>query len=66
MEYKDLAVQILSSLSSDKYTPAQGDYAGFLLKHSVGNFPRNSEIDVAINYADYYYLEALLRLKNLE
>jgi hypothetical protein len=34
--------------------------------HSVGNYPLNDEIDVAINYADYYYLEALLRCARLE
>ena len=34
---------------------------GFLLLHSTGNYPGNDEIDVPINYADYYYLEALLR-----
>ena len=27
--------------------------------------PKKGEIDVPINYADYYYLEAMLRLKNL-
>jgi hypothetical protein len=34
--------------------------------HSVGNYPQDDEIDVAINYADYYYLEALLRCAALE
>jgi hypothetical protein len=36
---------------------------GFLLLHSTGNYPAKDEIDVSINYADYYYLEALLRRK---
>ena len=31
--------------------------------HSTGAAPFNSEVDVPLNYADYYYLEALLRLK---
>lgn len=61
--YKELAENILKSLSSDKYFSEYGKNGGFLLEHSMGNFPRNSEIDVPINYADYYYLEALLRLK---
>jgi hypothetical protein len=26
----------------------------------------NSEVDVPLNYADYYYLEALLRAKQLK
>jgi len=33
------------------------DNGHFLLSHSVGNYPINDEIDVAINYADYYYIE---------
>jgi len=34
------------------------------LKHSVGHLPANSEVDVPLTYADYYYLEALHRFKN--
>ena len=34
---------------------------GFLLKHCVGNLPGNSEVDVPLTYADYYFLEALSR-----
>ena len=41
-------------------------YSQFLLMHSVGNYPQNDEIDVAINYADYYYLEALGRCADLQ
>lgn len=63
--YKELAENILKSLSSDKYFSKYGENKGFLLMHSVGNFPKKSEIDVPINYADYYYLEALLRLKRI-
>ncbi|WP_045033608.1 BNR-4 repeat-containing protein [Draconibacterium sediminis] len=63
--YKTLAINILKSLSSEKYFSEYGENCGFLLKHSVGNFPKVSEIDVPINYADYYCLEALLRLKKL-
>ena len=65
-EYLTLAKNILKSLSSDKYFSKYGKNSGFILEHSVGNFPKNGEIDVPINYADYYYLEALLRLKNLK
>jgi chondroitin AC lyase len=42
-----------------------GTNAFFLLKHSVGSFPHNAEIDVPIVYADYYYLEALLRYQRI-
>ncbi|WP_018625862.1 glycoside hydrolase family 88 protein [Niabella aurantiaca] len=57
--YFDYAEDILKSLSSDKYLAAPGDNHFFILKHSVGAFLFNSEIDTPINYADYYYLEAL-------
>ncbi len=38
----------------------------FILKHSTGALPNNSEIDTPINYADYYFLEAMYRLKQLK
>lgn len=60
--YKKMADLILSNLSA-KYTSKQGENKGFLLDHSTGNKPSNGEIDVPIIYADYYYLEALLRYK---
>lgn len=59
--YKDAAVKMLTSLSSDKYQCGKNKPA-FLL-HSTGHWPNTSEIDAAIIYADYYYIEALLRLK---
>ncbi len=62
-KYKAAADKILASLST-KYTSAPGATYGFLLEHSTGHRPAKSEIDVPINYADYYYLEALLRYKN--
>ena len=39
---------------------------GFLLLHSTGNYPAKDEIDVPINYADYYYLEALHRRASMK
>ena len=61
--YRDFAEQTLRSLSSDAYLAALGDNHGFLLKHATGHKPANSEIDVPLNYADYYFLEALLRMQ---
>jgi hypothetical protein len=55
----------LRALSSTSYRAATGTNNQFLLMHSVGNYPANDEIDVAINYADYYYLEALGRCADL-
>jgi hypothetical protein len=69
--YRAGAVRILTSLASPAYFAAQGENGDFLLMHCVGNKPgriatgKDGEVDVPLNYADYYFLEALLRLKNL-
>ena len=63
-EYRDSAVKMLASLSSEEYR--SGDKRHSFLDHSTGHKPAGSEIDAAIVYADYYYIEALLRLKKLE
>lgn len=55
------AEKILKSLSGKDYLAVKGNNAGFILKHSTGSLPHGSEIDVPLNYADYYYLEALLK-----
>ncbi len=59
--YLDTACKILRTLASDEYLAQEGEIQGFLLKHSVGNKPSNSEVDVPLTYADYYFLEALTR-----
>lgn len=62
-KYKEAAGKMLCSLSSDKYQSRDTNVA-FLL-HSTGHWPAKSEIDASIIYADYYYIEALLRLKRI-
>jgi unsaturated chondroitin disaccharide hydrolase len=62
--YRDHALGILRSLSGPDYAAATGTNHHFLLMHSVGHYGVSEE-DVAINYADYYYLEALLRCSGL-
>lgn len=62
-KYIEAARSYLEVLSSDAYLSKGTNQA--LLLHSTGHYPKNSEIDVPIIYADYYYMEALLRLKNL-
>jgi rhamnogalacturonyl hydrolase YesR len=64
--FRHYADKLLSSLSSSKYRAAIGTNGFFLLKHSVGSKPHKAEIDVPLNYADYYYLEALVRRQNLQ
>ena len=58
--YRKYADKIAHNLESS-YQPMPGTAQGFLLLHSTGNYPARDEIDVPINYADYYYLETLLR-----
>lgn len=60
--YRKTADIILTNLSNGYRSPI-GENRGFILLHSTGSKPMNSEVDVPINYADYYYLEALLRSK---
>ena len=56
---------ILRTLTSDEYLAKAGTNGFFVLKHSVGNMPIKREIDAPLSYADYYYVEALLKLKKL-
>jgi len=63
-KYKNAAIKMLTSLSSDAYQ--SGDKNPSFLLHSTGHKPNGSEINASIVYADYYYIEALLRLKKLD
>jgi unsaturated chondroitin disaccharide hydrolase len=63
--YMQTAEAMLTELSSPAYRCSAGENGGFLLKHGVGNHPKNSEVDVPIIYTDYYYVEALVRYKAL-
>ncbi len=64
-KWLQLAEKQLRSLTSPAYLVPMGQEGGFILKHSVGSLPGHSEIDVPLTYADYYYVEALLRMKKL-
>ncbi|WP_353138077.1 glycoside hydrolase family 88 protein [Pseudopedobacter sp.] len=65
-KYFRYAEDILKSLSSEEYLAKPGSNQYFILKHSVGAFLYNSEIDTPLNYADYYYLEALKRYAQIK
>lgn len=65
-QYRAEAVKMLQSLSSDAYAAKPGTNGNFMIKHCVGSIPHQSEIDVPLVYADYYYLEALLRYRQLQ
>ena len=63
--YFNTASTILKNLSSPNYKATAGTNGGFILKHSVGNIPGKTEVDVPLTYADYYFLEAMLRYQQL-
>ncbi|MFA6541240.1 MAG: glucuronyl hydrolase, partial [Bacteroidota bacterium] len=64
-EYLSVAKTQIRTLSSRAYLGAAASNANFILNHSVGNIPGGTEIDVPLSYADYYYVEALMRMKKL-
>ncbi|HET8855756.1 MAG TPA: hypothetical protein VFM60_07515 [Salinimicrobium sp.] len=63
--YYDKATAFLTGLLQPAYIAEVGTNGGFLLKHGVGNIPKNSEVDVPLTYGDYYLVEAMLRYKNI-
>ncbi len=62
-KYADFAWQTLQNVSTDKYRASIDEQNYFILKESVGSIPHEAELSVPLNYADYYFLEALLRTK---
>jgi len=57
-------MKVLELLAWLQHAAQVGTNGNFILKHSVGSLPHNSEIDVPLTYADYYYIEASMRLKD--
>lgn len=62
-QYYNFGINILKSISSSSYTAPAKTNNDFVLKHSVGNKRKNIEVDKPLCYADYYFIEALLRHK---
>ncbi|RZL07632.1 MAG: glucuronyl hydrolase, partial [Hymenobacter sp.] len=62
--YRRQADKMLDNLAKS-YVAQPGGSHGFLLLHSTGSKPANSEVDVPLNYADYYFMEGLLRRQRL-
>lgn len=62
-EYMAFAEKQVRTLASPEYTAPEGGNGDFILMHSTGAYPFSSEVDVPLTYADYYYLEALTRIK---
>ncbi|HWK57650.1 MAG TPA: glycoside hydrolase family 88 protein [Parapedobacter sp.] len=61
-DYRAKADTIMRNIK-DIYASQPGANKGFILGHSTGSKPSDSEVDVSLIYADYYYLEAILREK---
>jgi hypothetical protein len=59
-----LAETILKTLSNETYKAAPGTNGGFIIQHGVGHMPNKTEIDVPLTYADYYFIEAMIRYRN--
>ena len=57
----EMAETQIRTLASPEYLAEKGRNGFFLLKHSVGSYPSDTEVNVPLTYADYYFLEALLR-----
>lgn len=64
-EYLTVVKTQIETLAKPKYTAKLGENGDFALMHSVGAFTHKSEVDVPLTYTDYYYLEALVRLKKM-
>lgn len=64
--YLRLADSTLYTLASNEYFAGENAKHPYLLEHSTGSKPHNSEIDVPLIYADYYFVEALIRKLNIE
>jgi rhamnogalacturonyl hydrolase YesR len=65
IKYLDYSKALVNTLKTDKFLLDADFEAPFILDHSTGNWPKDDEIDEPIVYADYYFLETLLRLKNI-
>lgn len=64
--YLKIAERQIRTLSSPLYTAKTGENGNFVLMHSVGSIPANSEVDVPLTYADYYYIEAMMKYRKLK
>jgi unsaturated chondroitin disaccharide hydrolase len=65
IKYLDVAKKQLQTLSSPAYLASPGTNGNFILMHSVGSMPEEKDVDVPQTYADYYFMEALIRYRNL-
>jgi unsaturated chondroitin disaccharide hydrolase len=65
-KYLQVAETQIRTLASPLYRANPGENGNFILMHSVGSIPANSEVDVPLTYADYYFIEAMMRFRELQ
>jgi hypothetical protein len=65
VSYLNAAAVILKTLLGNSYKANEGTNGGFLLQHGVGHLPAGTEVDVPLTYADYYFIEAMIRYNKL-
>lgn len=63
--YLKYSNKVINALSSDKYVLNESVNGPFILDHSTGDWSKRAELDEPIVYADYYFLEAIIRKNNL-
>ncbi len=64
-KYMGVAEKQIRTLASPLYLATPGTNGNFILMHSIGSLPGKSEVDVPLTYADYYFIEALIRFRKL-
>ena len=64
--YHDMAQNIVRELASEQYLARSGENFNYLLMHGTGTYLKDSEVDAPLTYADYYFLEAVFRLKSMK
>ncbi len=60
--YRNYAITQIATLETPEYLAAPGTNSLYLLRHSTADLPKSRGIDQPVTYADYYLVEALLRL----
>jgi unsaturated chondroitin disaccharide hydrolase len=63
--YRSAAERILSSLCQAPYLSERSGSSG-ILNHAVGNLPARTEIDVSLIYADYFFIESIVRYTHMQ
>lgn len=64
-KYYQYALKTLQSLSSSNYRNNPNENLGFILKHSTASKARNLDVDKPKIAADYYFIEALMKVHKL-